>query len=89
MTVRVMLDLETLSSKSNAVVVSDSSKHKAAAQKFAEYLSSSKEMVGVRLDAGWELPAISDDTQLKPYLDKTPPANRKAVSSPSEGRARV
>ncbi|WP_417564061.1 extracellular solute-binding protein [Microbacterium sp.] len=64
---------------SNAVVVSESSAHKAAAQKFAEYLSSSKEMVQVRLDAGWELPAISDDAQLKPYLEKTPPANRQAV----------
>lgn len=64
---------------SNAVVVSDSAKHKAAAQKWADYLSSSKEMVDVRLSAGWELPAISDDALLKPYLEKTPPANRQAV----------
>ncbi|MDL9980945.1 ABC transporter substrate-binding protein [Microbacterium sp. ASV49] len=64
---------------SNAVVVSDSSKNKAAAQKWAEYLSSSDEMVKVRLDAGWELPAVSNDALLKPYLEKTPPANRQAV----------
>ncbi|WEG08774.1 sugar ABC transporter substrate-binding protein [Microbacterium horticulturae] len=64
---------------SNAVVVSDASNHKEAAQKWAEYLSSSKEMVGVRLDAGWELPAISDESLLQPYLEQTPPANRKAV----------
>jgi multiple sugar transport system substrate-binding protein len=64
---------------SNAVVVSDNSKNKAAAQKWAEYLSSSEEMVNVRLDAGWELPAVSNDALLKPYLEKTPPANRQAV----------
>lgn len=64
---------------SNAVVVSASTKHKAAAQKWAEYLSSSEKMVTVRLDAGWELPPISDDSLLKPYLEKTPPANRQAV----------
>jgi multiple sugar transport system substrate-binding protein len=64
---------------SNAAVVSNNSKNKAAAQKWAEYLSSSKEMVQVRLDAGWELPATSDDAALKPYLEKTPPANRQAV----------
>ncbi|MBN9194524.1 MAG: sugar ABC transporter substrate-binding protein, partial [Microbacterium sp.] len=44
---------------SNAAVVSANSKNKAAAQKWAEYLSSSQEMVQVRLDAGWELPATS------------------------------
>jgi len=64
---------------SNAVVVSNDSKHKEAAQKWAEYLSSSEEMVQVRLDSGWELPAISDDALLAPYLEKTPPANRQAV----------
>ncbi|NLP82779.1 sugar ABC transporter substrate-binding protein [Microbacterium sp. CFH 90308] len=64
---------------SNAVVVSGDSEHKEAAQKWAEYLSSSKEMVDVRLEAGWELPAISDEALLAPYLEKTPPANRQAV----------
>jgi multiple sugar transport system substrate-binding protein len=64
---------------SNAVVVSNDSKQKAAAQKFAEFLTSSKTMVDVRLKAGWELPAISDDALLKPYLTAGTPANRQAV----------
>lgn len=64
---------------SNAVVVSADSEHQEAAQKWAEYLSSSKEMVDVRLEAGWELPAVSDEALLAPYLEKTPPANRQAV----------
>lgn len=64
---------------SNAVVVSEASEHKEAAQKWAEFLTSSKDMVDVRLSAGWELPAISDEALLAPYLDQTPPANRIAV----------
>ncbi|CAN7378307.1 sugar ABC transporter substrate-binding protein [Microbacterium sp. LjRoot45] len=64
---------------SNAVVVSQSSEHQEAAQKWAQFLTSSKEMVDVRLNAGWELPAISDESLLAPYLEKTPPANRIAV----------
>ncbi len=64
---------------SNAAVVSNNSENKAAAQKWAEFLSSSSEMVKIRLDAGWELPATSDEDALKPYLEQTPPANRQAV----------
>ena len=36
-------------------------------------------MVDVRLKSGWELPAVSDDSQLKPYLTAGTPANRQAV----------
>lgn len=64
---------------SNAVVISKNSAHQAAAQKWADYLTSSKTMVDTRLSAGWELPPVADDALLKPYLDKTPPANRQAV----------
>ncbi|GAA4169018.1 sugar ABC transporter substrate-binding protein [Gryllotalpicola koreensis] len=64
---------------SNAVVVSKDAKDKTAAQKWAEYLTSSKEMVDVRLKAGWELPAVSDESLLQPYLTAGTPANRQAV----------
>jgi multiple sugar transport system substrate-binding protein len=64
---------------SNAIGVSATSKHKAAAQKWAEYMSSSTEMVNVRLDSGWELPPISDTKKLNTYLEKGKPANRQAV----------
>lgn len=64
---------------SNAVVISKNSEHQAAAQKWADYLTSSQEMVDTRLSAGWELPPVSDDALLAPYLEKTPPANRQAV----------
>lgn len=72
---------------SNAVGVSATSEHKDAAQKFAEFLSSSKTMVDVRLNSGWELPPIADDAQLAVYLDKGAPANRQAVFDSLKGVA--
>jgi multiple sugar transport system substrate-binding protein len=44
-----------------------------------QYLASSDVMVQQRLEAGWELPAVADDTVLQPYLEQAPPANRAAV----------
>ena len=64
---------------SNAVGVSVNSKHHDAAQKWAEFLSSSDDEVNVRLDSGWELPTIADTAKLNTYLDKGKPANRQAV----------
>lgn len=64
---------------SNALGVSATSKHVDVATKFAAFLSGSDEAAQVRLDAGWELPPISDEATLSTYLDKGEPANRKAV----------
>ena len=44
-------------------------------------------MVDVRLDAGWELPPISDDAKLATYLEKGAPANRQAVFDSLDGVA--
>ncbi len=72
---------------SNAIGVAASSKHLAAATKWAEYLTSSQVMIDTRLDAGWELPPISDETKLAAYLDKGAPANRQAVFDSLDGIA--
>ena len=72
---------------SNAVGVSATSEHIAAATKWAEFLTSSDTMVQTRLDAGWELPPISDEKQLATYLDKGKPANRQAVFDSLDGIA--
>ena len=64
---------------SNAVGVSANSDHQAQAAAWAQFLTSSQTMVDVRLEAGWELPPISDEAQLATYLDKGAPANRQAV----------
>jgi len=72
---------------SNAIGVSATSEHLAAATKWAEFLTSSDTMVQTRLDAGWELPPISDEAQLATYLDKGAPANRQAVFDSLDGIA--
>jgi multiple sugar transport system substrate-binding protein len=64
---------------SNGIGVYAKSKHVAAAEKWAIYLSSSTEEVNVRLDSGWELPTIADKAKLATYLSKGAPANRQAV----------
>lgn len=72
---------------SNAVGVSATSEHVAAASKWADFLGSSEVMVQTRLDSGWELPPISDEAQLATYLDKGAPANRQAVFDSLDGIA--
>lgn len=64
---------------SNAIAVSANSKNKTAAQKWAEFMTSSEVMVQTRLSAGWELPPTSDETVLQQYLAQGKPANRQAV----------
>lgn len=70
---------------SNAVAVSATSEHKEAAQKWAEFLTSSQAMVDVRLAAGWELPPVADESLLSAYLDKGSPDNRQAVFDSLDG----
>lgn len=72
---------------SNAVGVSASSEHVEAATKWAEFLTSSDTMIDVRLDSGWELPPISDESKLATYLEKGAPANRQAVFDSLDGIA--
>lgn len=72
---------------SNGVAVSASSKHVEAATKWVEFLTSSETMIDIRLDNGWELPAISDEAKLAVYLEKGAPANRQAVFDSLEGIA--
>ena len=64
---------------SNAVGVSAGSEHQEAAAEFANFLTSSEVMVQTRLDAGWELPATSDEAALDSYLTLGDPENRQAV----------
>lgn len=72
---------------SNGIGVSATSKNTEAATKFASFLTSSDIMVETRLDAGWELPPISDDAKLAAYLEKGDPANRQAVFDSLDGVA--
>ena len=63
----------------NATVVSSKTKNAAAAWKWAKFMTSDNAAVKLRVDAAWEVPAISAKAPLASYLAKNPPANRQAV----------
>ena len=61
------------------MAVSATSDNAEAAAKWAEFLTGSAEAATVRVDTGWELPALDQPEYFEAYLTKTPPANRAAV----------
>ena len=64
---------------SNALVVNKDSSKKEAAAAWINWLASSDEAAKMRIEAGWDLPAVSDESVLSGYLEITPPDNRQAV----------
>jgi len=64
---------------SNGLVINKDSKVAEAAYEWVEFMSASKEAAKIRVDANWELPAVTDPEVLEAYLKITPPANRQAV----------
>jgi multiple sugar transport system substrate-binding protein len=63
----------------NGVAVSASTENPDAAAAWAEYLTASQTAAQVRVDAGWELPALNQPEYFESYLELTPPDNREAV----------
>ncbi|WP_240468763.1 sugar ABC transporter substrate-binding protein [Gracilibacillus sp. YIM 98692] len=63
----------------NGLAVSADTEKQEAAYKFASFMSASQEVAEIRINSSWELPAISDQSVLGPYLEQTPPENREAV----------
>lgn len=64
---------------SNGVAVSANSAHAQEAYEWAKFLTSSKVAVGIRVAAGWELPAVSDTAAVQSYLDQPVPESREVV----------
>jgi len=64
---------------SNGLVVSKNTEHPEEAFKWIEFLSASREVAKIRIDSGWELPAVTYEDILSDYVSQTPPENRKAV----------
>ena len=64
---------------SNAMVINADSEKKEAAMTWINFLASSEAVADIRINAGWELPAINDQDILAGYLEQTPPDNRLAV----------
>lgn len=64
---------------SNAYVVNADSEKQEAAAVWINWLASSEAAAKLRIEAGWDLPAITDESVLAAYLEITPPENRQAV----------
>lgn len=64
---------------SNALVVNAKSDKKEAAATWINWLASSDKSAQMRIDAGWDLPAVNNQEVLSGYLAITPPENRQAV----------
>ncbi|MHA6481109.1 ABC transporter substrate-binding protein [Paenibacillus sp. strain BS8-2] len=63
----------------NGYVINKESKEAQAAFEWVNFMSSSKEAAQIRLDANWELPAVTYPEVQEGYLKITPPDNREAV----------
>ncbi|HVU13330.1 MAG TPA: hypothetical protein VHD90_18760, partial [Phototrophicaceae bacterium] len=63
----------------NGIAVSANTPNPDAAEKWAEYFTSSEETATVRVQTGWELPALNNPAYFQDYLKQTPPDNRQAV----------
>ena len=64
---------------SNCVVMNPETEHPTEVATWLAWLASSTASADIRLEAGWDLPALKDLNALSSYLEITPPDNREAV----------
>lgn len=64
---------------SNCVVMNPKTAHAEEVETWLTWLTSSTASADIRLEAGWDLPALKDLDALSSYLEITPPENREAV----------
>jgi multiple sugar transport system substrate-binding protein len=63
----------------NAVSVFAASKHPQEAWEWVKFFTSDPDMARIRVESGWELPALNNPDYFDAYLQQTPPDNRLAV----------
>ena len=66
---------------SNGLVINADSEHKDAAATWITWLASSPAAAEIRIEAGWDLPAVSDEDTLASYLDVPPVIEDYALMS--------
>lgn len=64
---------------SNCVVMNPKTSHPEEVETWLTWLTSSTASADIRLEAGWDLPALKDLNAMSSYLEQTPPENREAV----------
>jgi multiple sugar transport system substrate-binding protein len=63
----------------NGVAVAASTEHPEEAAAWAQFLTASEEAATIRVETGWELPALDKPEYFESYLALDKPANRRAV----------
>jgi len=63
----------------NAASIFAAAKHPQEAYQWVQFFTSDPAMAKIRIDSGWELPALSNPAFFTDYLSQTPPSNRQAV----------
>ena len=63
----------------NGVAVAASTDNAEAAAAWAQFLTASETAATVRVETGWELPALDEPGYFEAYLELSPPENREAV----------
>lgn len=63
----------------NGVAIAANTAHPQEAYEWIKFLTSSKAAVETRIEAGWELPAVSDVSYVQGYLDQPVPESREVV----------
>jgi multiple sugar transport system substrate-binding protein len=63
----------------NATVIAKDTAKADAAWAWAQFLTSSPAVAKIRIDANWELPALSDQSLFDSWLAQTPPESREVV----------
>ncbi|MDQ0338463.1 multiple sugar transport system substrate-binding protein [Caldalkalibacillus uzonensis] len=63
----------------NGLAISKDSEHPEAAWEWIKFMSASQEAAQIRVDAAWELPAVSEPSLVEDYLQQTPPESRHIV----------
>jgi ABC-type sugar transport system, periplasmic component len=63
----------------DGLVVGKDTKNAQAAWRFVKFMTSDPEVQKMRVDANWDLPAVTDEKVFASYLAQTPPKSRKVV----------
>jgi|GEM_PF-50540 len=72
----------------SALCVNNDAAEPSAAYTLARFLTGDPDVQRLRLDAGWDLPAVSNPSVMKAYVNDTPPANKAAVMEAADRSVR-
>ncbi len=63
------------------LVVSKNTKYPEASWKLMKYLATDKDAVAIRIEKGWNIPVVNDESIMAAYYAMTPPESRKYIAA--------